>query len=62
MDSMKRQKDTTPEEESPRLGGVQYATGEEQRALTSGSSKSEAAGPKQLQCSGVGVSGGGSKI
>ena len=62
MDSMKRQKDTTPEDESRRLEGVQYATGEEWRALTSGSSKNEAAGPKRHQCSGVGVSGGGSKV
>ena len=31
MNSMKRQKDTMPEDESPRLVGVQYATGEELR-------------------------------
>ena len=30
MQSMKRQKDTTPEDESFRSVGVQYATGEEQ--------------------------------
>ena len=29
MDSMKRQKDMTPEDEPPRLGRVQYAPGEE---------------------------------
>ena len=32
MNSMKRQKDTTPEEEPPRLEGIQYATEEEWRA------------------------------
>ena len=31
MDNMKRQKDMMPEDESPRLVGVQYATGEELR-------------------------------
>ena len=33
-DGMKRQKDRTLEDETPRLEGVQYATGEEQRAIT----------------------------
>ena len=33
MDSMKRQKEVTPEDEPPRLDSVQYATGEEQRAI-----------------------------
>ena len=47
MDSMKRQKDMTPEGEFPRLEGVQYATGEEQRAITNTFSKNQAAGPKQ---------------
>ena len=47
MDSMKRQKDITLEDEAPRLEGVQYATGEEQRAISNSSSKNEAAGPKQ---------------
>ena len=28
MDSIKRQKDMTPEDELPKLKGVQYATGE----------------------------------
>ena len=60
--SMKRQKGTKQEEESARLEGVQYATGEEQRALAKSSSKNEVAGPKRQQCSGVGVSGGGSKV
>ena len=31
MNSMKRQKDMTPEDEPPMLEDVQYATGEEQR-------------------------------
>ena len=39
MNSMKRQKDMTPEDELPRLAGVQYATGEEQRAITNSSRK-----------------------
>ena len=35
MDSMKRQKDMTPEDELPILEGVQHATREEQRAIIS---------------------------
>ena len=31
----------------PRLEGVQYATGEEQRAITNSSGMNEVAGPKQ---------------
>ena len=34
MNSMKRQKDMTPEDETPRLESILYATGEEQRAIT----------------------------
>ena len=34
MNSMKRQKDVTLEDESPRSEGVQYATGEEWSAIT----------------------------
>ena len=38
MNSMKRQKDMTPEDEPPpRLEGVQYATEEEERAITNSS-------------------------
>ena len=45
MNSMKRQKDMTLEcEPPPRLVGVQYATGEEQR---NSSRKNEEAEPKQ---------------
>ena len=41
MNSMKMQKDMTPEDEPPRSEGVQYATGEEQRAITNSSRKNE---------------------
>ena len=60
MESMKRQKDTTPEDDSPRSEGVQYATGEEQRTVinTNNSRKNEVAGPKWKRCSAVDVSGG----
>ena len=46
MNSMKRQKDMTPEDEPPRLEGVQYATAEEQRAITNCSRQNAAAGTK----------------
>ena len=46
MNSMKRQNDMTPDDEPPRLEGVQYTTGEDQRAITSSPSKNEVAGPK----------------
>ena len=35
MNSMKRQKDMTPEDEPPRSEGVQFTTREEQRAINS---------------------------
>ena len=47
MNSMKRQKDMTLKDESPRMEGVQYTTGEEWSAITNSSSKNEPAGPKQ---------------
>ena len=47
MNSMKRQKDMTLEDEPPRLQGVQYTIGEEQKTITNSYSKAEAAGPKQ---------------
>ena len=59
---MKRQKGMTPEDEPPRLEGVQYATGEEHRAITENSRKNEEAGPKQKRCSAVDASGGESKV
>ena len=62
MNSMKRQKDMTLKDELPRLVGVQYATGEEWRAITSSSRKNEVVAPKQKQCSVVDVSGGESKL
>ena len=62
MNSMKRQKDMTPENEPLRSVGVRYATGEEQRAITNSSRKNEEAGPKQKWHSVVDVSGGESKV
>ena len=41
----------TPENEAPRLEGVQYTTGEDQRAITNSSRKNEMVGPKWKQCS-----------
>ena len=62
MDSMKRQKCMTMEDEPPRSEGVQYTTGEEQRAVTNSSRKNEEAGPKWKWYSVVDVSGGESKV
>ena len=62
MENMKRHKDRMPEYEPPRLEGVQYATGEEWRAVTNSSRKNEAARSKQEQHSPVDVSGGESKV
>ena len=45
MMSMKTQKDMTLEDKTPRMQGVQYAPGEEQRAITNSSRKHEVAGP-----------------
>ena len=59
MNSMKRQKDMTLEDESPRSVGVQYATGEEQR---NSSRKNEVAGPRDKQCSVVDAYGGKNKV
>ena len=59
---MKRQKDMTLEEWPPRSEGVQYATGEEWRAITNSSRKKEVAGPKWKRCTVVDVSGGESKV
>jgi len=44
MNSIKRQKDMTPEDEPPKSEGIQYSTAEEQR---NSSRKNEAAGPKR---------------
>ena len=62
MDSVKRLKDMTPEDEPLRLEGVQHATGEERRAIPSSSRKSEAAGPKPKGRSFVDVSGSERKV
>ena len=45
----------------PRLEGVQYAAGEEQKAAINSSSKNEVSGPKQRQHSSVDVSSGENK-
>ena len=45
MDSMKGKKDMISEDELSSLESVQYATAEEQRAITNSSSKSDTAGP-----------------
>ena len=58
MNCIKGQKDMTPNDESPRFEGVQHATGEEQRRITTSPRMNEAAGPKQIWCSVVDVSGG----
>ena len=62
MSSMKRQKDMTLEDEPPRWEGVQYAPGEEQRALSNTSRQNEATRPKLKWRSSVDVSGGESKV
>ena len=43
MNSIKRQKDMTPEDETCRMEGVHYVTGEDWR---NGSRKNEVTGPK----------------
>lgn len=58
--SMKKHKDMTPEDESPRSEGVQYVTMEEQ--TINSPRKNEVAWPKQKRPSVVGVSGYESKI
>ena len=61
-DSMKMQKDMTMEDKLPGLEGVQYATGEEWKAITNTSRKNEVTGPKREWCSDVNMSGGESKV
>ena len=62
LDSKKGQKDIASEDEPPRSEGVQYATGEEWRAVTNSSRKNEVAGPKRKQHEVVDVPGIESKI
>ena len=52
----------TLEDEPSKLGGIQYVTGEEQRATANSSRKNEAAGPKWKWHSVVDVSVGKSKV
>ena len=59
MNSMKRQKDRTLEDELPRSVGAQYATGEEWR---NNSRENEETQPKQKQHPVVDVTGDGSKV
>ena len=59
MNSMKRQKDRTLKDESPRSVGVQYTTGEESKES---SRSNEEAEPKQKGPPGVDVSGGESQV
>ena len=61
MNSMKRQNDMTPKDESPRSECVQWATGEEHRVITNSASKNEVAGSKRKRQSVVDLSGGDSK-
>ena len=46
MNNMKRKKDMTPEDKPPTSEGVQYATGEKQRAMTNKCRKNKVAGLK----------------
>ena len=59
MNSMKRQKNRTLEDELPRLVGAQYATGDQWR---NNSKKNEETEPKQKQHPVVDVTGDGSKV
>ena len=59
MNSMKREKDMTLEDELPRLVGTQYATGEK---WSNNSRKNEDMEPKQKQYPVVDVTGDWSKV
>ena len=59
MNSMKRQKNRTLEDELSRLVGAQYVTREGWR---NNSRKNEETEPKQKQCPVMGVTGDGSKL
>ena len=61
MSSMRRQEDMTLEDKSLILEGVQYATGEEQKAIANSSRKNEVSGPKWKQHSVVDVCSGENK-
>ena len=62
MNCMKRLKDMTLKDESPRLEGVQYAAGKERRTTTNNSRKNEVARPKQKWPSALDVLSDESKI
>ena len=59
MNNMKRQKDMILKDETPRLVGAQYATGDQWR---NNSRKNEETEPKQKQHPAVDVTGDGSKL
>ena len=59
MNSMKRQKDRTLNDEFPRSVGAQYATGDQWRNT---SRKNEGMEPKQKEYPAVDVTGNGSKV
>ena len=59
MNNMKRQKDMILKDETPRLVGAQYATGDQWR---NNSRKNEGMEPKQKQHPAVYVTGDGSKV
>ena len=59
MNSMKRQKDRTLNDELPRSVGAQYATGDQWR---NNSRKNEGMEPKQKQYPAVDVTGNESKV
>ena len=52
----------TLKDESHRSQGVQHATWEELKAITNSSRDNEATGPKQKQCSMMGMSGGENNV
>ena len=62
MNSMKRQKGVTLEDEPARSKSVQYATGEKWWAITNSFRKNEVSGPKWKWCAVVDVSGSESKV
>ena len=62
MNSMKKAKRDNTRICALQVGGVQYATEEEQRAITNSSRKNEEAGPKQKQHSVMDVPGGECKV
>ena len=59
MNNMKRQKDMILKDETPRLVGAQYATGDQWR---NNSRKNEETEPKQKQHPAVDVTGDGSNV